>query len=229
MTAPLVYAIGDIHGRLDLFEAAVRAIDARGAAAGRTVVVLGDFVDRGPGSAQMVERLKALEGAGWVCLKGNHEAMMVEALRGGDRRAWELWFSNGGAETLDSYGGADAVPAADLDWLETLPLWWRDAHRDYVHAGLEPGVPLEAQEPASLLWIRDRFLAAPAAAFSRHVVHGHTPRWRGKPDPSEPERLAHRTNLDTGAWMTGVLSIGVFDPVRPGGPLEVLAVRGEPG
>lgn len=224
MGAPRIYAIGDIHGRLDLFEAALRAIEAHAGRNPRTVVVLGDFIDRGPASAELLHRLKALEGPDFIVLKGNHEALMVDALRGEDRRAAELWLSNGGEETLNSYGGGGAVPAAHLDWLETLPLFWRDPHRDYVHAGLEPGVALDGQDAATLLWIRERFLAAPAEAFERHVVHGHTPRWRGKPDPAEAERLAHRTNLDTGAWMTGVLSVGVFDPEVPGGPLEVLAI-----
>jgi serine/threonine protein phosphatase 1 len=84
---------------------------------------------------------------------------------------------------------------------------------------------MEEQDPATLLWIRDRFLMAGPEALSRHVVHGHTPRWRGKPDMAIPERLPHRTNLDTGAWTTGVLSVGVFDTDQPGGPLEVLAIR----
>lgn len=226
MTGALVFAIGDIHGRLDLFEAALEAIDARACGAPRTVVALGDIVDRGPGSAALVERIMALEGPDFVCLMGNHEALMVEALRDGVRSAADTWLANGGLETLDSYGG-DA-PTAHLDWLAGLPLRWSDGRRDYVHAGVEPFVPIEAQKPASLIWIRDRFLAAPAEAFERHVVHGHTPRWRGKPDPAEPERLAHRTNLDTGAWMTGVLSVGVFDPARDGGPLEIMAIRGTP-
>lgn len=227
MKDPLVFAIGDIHGRLDLFEAALEAIEDRADGAPRTVVALGDIVDRGPGSAALIERIMALEGPDFICLMGNHEALMVEAQRDGVRSSRDLWLSNGGMETLDSYGGRP-VPAAHLDWLAGLPLRWSDGRRDYVHAGVEPYAPIEGQRPASLLWIRDRFLAAPAEAFERHVVHGHTPRWRGKPDPAEPERLAHRTNLDTGAWMTGVLSVGVFDPAEGGGPMQILAVRGAP-
>lgn len=225
----LVYAIGDIHGRLDLLEAALRAVASHGGAAHRQIVCLGDYVDRGPASDEVVARLKALEGPDVVCLKGNHEAMMVEALSGGGRVAMDMWLGNGGEETLAAYGGAEAVPRAHLDWLDGLPLWWRDAYRDYVHAGVEPGAPLEDQDPAALLWIRDRFLAAPARDLPRHVVHGHTPRWRGKLDPALPELLPHRTNLDTGAWMTGVLSVGVFDEALAGGPIEVLTLRMAPG
>lgn len=218
-----VYAIGDIHGRLDLFEAALAAIAAHDPRAERQIVLLGDYVDRGPASAQLIDRLMALEGPGFVCLKGNHEVMMVDALRGGGA-ALDRWLDNGGVETLASYGAGEAVPDAHLDWMDGLPLIWSDARRYYVHAGLEPGLPIEAQDEAALLWIRDRFLLAGADELPRHVVHGHTPRWRGKPDPARPERLPQRTNLDTGAWMTGVLSVGVFDPEVPGGPLEVLAI-----
>jgi serine/threonine protein phosphatase 1 len=224
-----VYAIGDIHGRLDLFEAALRAIEAHAGGAPRQIVCLGDYIDRGPQSAELVARLRKLVGPDFVCLKGNHEAMMVEAIRGRGTAAIDMWLDNGGAQTAQSYGGFDAAPAADLDWMDGLPLWWSDPWRDYVHAGVEPGAPMAAQDPATLLWIRDRFLRAPPDTLPRHIVHGHTPRWRGKPELSAPELLPHRTNLDTGAWTTGVLTVGVFDPDRPGGPLEVLPVRLAPG
>jgi serine/threonine protein phosphatase 1 len=219
-----IYAIGDIHGRLDLFEAALAAIAAHDPGATRQVVCLGDYVDRGPGGAGLVARLIALSGPGFVCLKGNHEVLMLEALRG-RRDGLDRWLANGGEATLESYGGLHSVPEAHLDWLDALPLIFSDPHRHYVHAGLEPGLPIEAQDAAALLWIRDRFLMAGPDELPRHVVHGHTPRWRGKPDRAQPELLPHRTNLDTGAWMTGVLSVGVFDPDIPGGPLEVLAIR----
>jgi serine/threonine protein phosphatase 1 len=218
-----VYAIGDIHGRLDLFEAALSAIAARGGR--RRVVCLGDYVDRGPQSAQLIGRLMALSGPDFICLKGNHEAMMIEALDAPRGRAMEAWRFNGGDATLDTYGGAERVPASHRAWLEALDLWWSDDHRYYVHAGVEPGLPMAAQDEAVLLWIRDRFLLASGETLPGHIVHGHTPRWRGKPEPSVPELLPQRTNLDTGAWLTGVLSVGVFDPDRAGGPLEVLAIR----
>jgi serine/threonine protein phosphatase 1 len=220
-----VYAIGDIHGRLDLFEAALAAIAGHDPGALTQVVCLGDYVDRGPASGPLVQRLIGLENPSFVCLKGNHEAMMVEALAGGEGRALDLWLATGGDATLTSYGGRAGVSPAHLAWMDALPLLWTDPHRCYVHAGLEPGVPLADQDEAALLWIRDRFLLAGPEDLPCHVVHGHTPRWRQKPDPAVPERLPHRTNLDTGAWMTGVLSVGVFDPDAPGGPLDVLSIR----
>jgi serine/threonine protein phosphatase 1 len=220
----LVFAIGDIHGRLDLFERALRAIAARAVGATPTVVCLGDYVDRGPESAGVVERLIELEGPDFVCLKGNHEAMMIEAFGAGRHGSMSLWKSNGGIETLESYGGVRGVPPAHLAWMRTLPLWWTDSRRYYVHAGVEPGLAMAEQEERVLLWIRDRFLLAPAELLPGHVVHGHTPRWRGKPDPATCERLPQRTNLDSGAWMTNVLSVGVFDAAETAGPLEVLSI-----
>jgi len=220
------YAIGDIHGRLDLLDKAQGAIAAHAGKAARQVICLGDYVDRGPDSKGVIETLmERAAAASWICLKGNHEDMMIEALRG--RGGLRHWMFNGGGETLQSYGGAAGVPAAHLDWLEALPLFHRDAHRLFVHAGVAPGVALEDQDPEAFLWIRDAFLAAPAETLPRHVVHGHTPQWRGKPDLARPELLAHRTNLDTGAVWTGILSVGVFADARPGGPVEVLAIGEE--
>lgn len=221
----LIFAIGDIHGRLDLLKPALDAIADRAGEARRTVVCLGDYVDRGPSSAGVVQALMARQGPDFVCLKGNHEAMMIEALGDGREGAMSLWRANGGDETLQSYGGAGRVPTRHLAWMAALPLWWTDSRRYYVHAGVEPGEPMARQNEATLIWIRDRFLRAPAEALPGHIVHGHTPRWAGKPDPASCERLPHRTNLDSGAWMTGVLSVGVFDAGDAGGPLEILSIR----
>jgi serine/threonine protein phosphatase 1 len=189
------------------------------------VICLGDYVDRGPESRGVVETVMGLvDGGSWICLKGNHEDMMIEALRTDRSGGLGHWISNGGGETLASYGGEAGVPAAHLDWLEALPLIHLDAHRLYVHAGVKPAVPLVDQEPEALMWIRDLFLNAPAQALPCHVVHGHTPYWGGKPDLSLPELLPHRTNLDTGAVWTGILSVGVFEDGRAGGPVEVMAI-----
>src|SRR6202034_935427 len=110
-----------------------------------------------------------------------------------------------------------------------LPRTTGDGHRIYVHAGLMPGTPAHRQKDETCLWIRERFLQARPGEFEAHVVHGHTPVWEGKPDPAEPELLEHRTNIDTGAFATGVLSVAVFDADTPGGRIEVLTIRGAPG
>lgn len=232
MSDPLIYAIGDLHGRLDLAWAAIDMIAAQSRSGRYRAIFLGDYVDRGPNSRGVVEFLMSLgNDPRVVCLKGNHEAMMTDALLRRDLATFERWRGSGGAETLASYGvdtfesAILGVPVAHLRWMDALSLTSGDGHRVYVHAGLEPGVPLERQTPAACLWIREKFLKSPAKAFQTHVVHGHTPVWAGKPDPGEPEMLPHRTNLDLAAYATDRVAVGVFDPTRPGGPLETLVLE----
>jgi serine/threonine protein phosphatase 1 len=225
-----VYAIGDVHGCLDLVEQAVAAIGRHAAGHAGTVVLLGDYVDRGPDSRGVVEFLMRLP-AGFTCLKGNHEFMLVSAYRNREPAMVDRWLRDGGDETLRSYGwpGGEPdlsfIPEAHVEWMDALPLLVLDDHRVYVHAGLVPGIKPHRQPEAACLWIRERFLLAGAEDLPAHVVHGHTPQWYGKPDLARPERLPHRTNLDTGAHATGVLSVGVFDADQPGPPVEVLAIR----
>lgn len=232
MSQGLVFAIGDLHGRLDLAWAAVDLLAAQARKSAYRAIFLGDYVDRGPDSRGLVEFLMSLgKDPRFVFLKGNHEAMMVEALLRKDPAAFARWRQAGGRETLASYGAetldeaVERVPAAHLRWMDALPLTSGDGHRVFVHAGLAPGVPLERQSDASCLWIRDKFLKAPARAFDLHVVHGHTPVWEEKPDPGEPELRAHRTNLDLAAYATGRVAIGIFDPALAGGPLEILVLE----
>jgi len=219
----LTYAIGDIHGRLDLLRAAIGAIAEHARGGTHQVICLGDYVDRGPASKGVIETLMALSAnAPWRCLLGNHEDMMARSLRSHERDEIDRWLRNGGEATLDSY--LNKVPPAHLEWIESLPLVHRDAHRLYVHAGVAPGAPVELQDKRTFVWIREAFLTAEASALPCHVVHGHTPLWRMKPEPHLPERLPHRTNLDTGAYFTGILSVGVFDDAVAGGPVEILSI-----
>ncbi len=231
------YAIGDVHGRLDLLLEAMASIHDHGAGEHSRIVMLGDYVDRGPESRGVVEYLMAHAPAQRiVCLKGNHEAMMVEAIRGGDLNRMSAWMFHGGEETMRSYGwsGRHAasgvlIPPAHLDWMADLPLMVRDDERVYVHAGIDPAAPLDEQSATTCLWIRERFLRSNLERLSHHVVHGHSPKWREKLQIADVERLPHRTNLDTGAYLTGVLAIGVFECGRLGGPVEVLCVSRAPG
>jgi serine/threonine protein phosphatase 1 len=228
------YAVGDVHGRLDLLRLALADIAADAHDVSFRVVFLGDYVDRGPDSRGVVELLMSLQSAGWsaVCLKGNHEDLMLRAVDSGSPHALARWLSFGGGATLRSYGLDPheelAIPRAHLRWLSGLPLTTGDAHRVYVHAGLAPKTPVHRQSERACLWIRERFLAAREGDVDGHVVHGHTPVWQGKPNPAEPELLAHRTNLDTGAFATGVLTVGVFDADTPGGPSKLLTIKGAP-
>jgi serine/threonine protein phosphatase 1 len=147
--------------------------------------------------------------------------MMVEALRDPSKLA--AWLEKGGDAALASYGGDPAaVPQAHIGWLDRLPLTHVDAHRLYVHAGVEPGVPLDRQSETTLLWKRYP-KGNPDGFGERHVVHGHDN------DPEGPLLYPGRTNLDTAAWRTGRLTVGVFDDDRPGGPVDLIEVRGAVG
>lgn len=212
----LTYAVGDIHGRHDLLIAALDVIEADAGDLQAKIVCLGDYIDRGPSSRAVIETLMAGPrriGDEMVCLKGNHEDIAVQAHRDPAKLGW--WVGNGGGEALASYGGE--VPGDHIKWMDGLPVTHDDGVRLFVHAGLMPGLALEDQPDEACLWIRDRFLSAPAE-FPRHIVHGHTP-------GDNPELLPHRTNLDVGACWTGRLAIGVFAPDEPE-PLAVLYAGG---
>jgi serine/threonine protein phosphatase 1 len=219
-----IYAIGDIHGRVDLLDALLdRIVEDERKRGGpcAELVFLGDLVDRGPASAQVVDRLIALrdERPGTRFLLGNHEEVFLSAL-GGDKKALRLFHRIGGAETILSYGiTPDAYVAADFDGLAAMfQAAVPEAHRaflesfedmivagDYVfvHAGIRPGVPLEEQRPGDLRWIRDEFLSH-AEPLEKVVVHGHS-------IFEEVMELPHRIGLDTGAYRHGVLTAMGFE------------------
>jgi serine/threonine protein phosphatase 1 len=218
-----IYAIGDIHGRADLLEKMLDRIDAH--LASKLVrnpiqVFLGDYIDRGPASREVLELLVARDRSfRSVFLKGNHERYLTEFL--GNPSILEDWQRLGGLETLISYGvkptlNADAATqiqlAAALD--QALP----QSHRQFlgnlessftcgdfffVHAGVRPGVPLNKQREEDLLWIRQDFLLY-EEDFSKIIVHGHTP-------VIEPEVHPNRINIDTGAYATGQLTCLVLE------------------
>ena len=222
------YAIADLHGRFDLLEMAFACLAER-AEPPATLVTLGDYVDRGPDSRKIIERLIAGQGRdGWrlICLKGNHEEIMWQTCRRLPDVDW--WLTNGGGATLISYGQQEGdqadvtiVSAPHLDWLERLPLMYVDRHRVFVHAGIDPNCPLDQQDAENVLW-KIYPDDDDGGHGQRHVVHGHHQHAHG------PIFKKNRTNFDTLAWYTGRLAIGVFDDAAPGGPIEVLEVNGKP-
>jgi calcineurin-like phosphoesterase family protein len=218
----LTYVIPDIHGRYDLLSGALAAISARSGGAAGVIITIGDYVDKGPDSKAVIDRLLSGVDAGFslVALKGNHDAMMVEALR--DPAKMASWLGKGGDAALASYGGDPAsVPPGHIDWLDRLRLMHVDTHRLYVHAGVDPEVPLDRQSEATLLW--KRYPKGFSDGYGElHVVHGHDN------FPDGPLLYEGRTNLDTLAWRTGRLTVGIFDDDRPGGPIDFIVVRGPP-
>jgi serine/threonine protein phosphatase 1 len=218
----LTYVIPDIHGRYDLLDEALASIAARPCGEAGVIVTIGDYVDKGPDSKAVVDRLLSGVDAGWslIALKGNHDALMVEALRDASKMA--AWLAKGGDAALASYGGDPAaVPPSHIAWLDQLRLMHVDAHRLYVHAGVDPAIPLDRQSEATLLWNRYP-KGFPDGYGDLHVVHGHDN------FPDGPLLYPGRTNLDTLAWRTGRLTVGVFDDREPGGPVELIEVRGPP-
>jgi serine/threonine protein phosphatase 1 len=213
-----IYAIGDIHGRLDLLHDLIDLLhkDARSRPPLRNrVVILGDFIDRGPDSQRLVELLHSRQSADFIVLKGNHEAAMIDALRG-DFAALDLWLQYGGDATLRSFGVAEhvitsddpqmlvgaarkAIPRRLVKWLESLPLYHRAGPYFFVHAGIQPGVPLARQTAKDMLWIRNAFTESPLK-HEAMIVHGHTVYEEGVFFGS------NRIGVDTGAYRTGRLS-----------------------
>jgi serine/threonine protein phosphatase 1 len=221
------YAIADLHGRFDLLSAAydrLRDIQTPG-----TIVHLGDYVDRGPQSREIIGFLMddATVPPGWrrVCLKGNHEAMMAQVCATPGLIKW--WLQNGGGSTLISYGAAigqkadvGIVPVEHVQWLHQLPLYHEDANRVFVHAGVKDGIPLPEQDDETLLWMLYPD-GAEDGYGDKHVVHGH------HQFESGPLLFQGRTDLDTFAWYTGRLVVGVFDDDKPGGPSGTMEIIGQ--
>ena len=229
-----IYAVGDIHGRDDLLAAVHGAIadDMREHPIEQTVVVyLGDYVDRGPESFEVLDRLihGRLPGARSVYLKGNHEQMMLDFLNDAQDTPWLM---NGGDATLASYGVPPphpwveapelaqvrallraAVPESHLEFLSGLQFSFRSGDYLFVHAGIRPDRPPEDQEARDLLWIRGPFLSS-TQDFGVRVVHGHsiTP---------EPEIRPNRIGIDTGAFHSGRLTCLVLE----GGTMRFLGRR----
>jgi serine/threonine protein phosphatase 1 len=208
----LTYAIGDVHGCFDKLVRLLGRCRLHCAARTMRLVFVGDYIDRGPQSRRVVDLLIDTQRAApdlVVCLRGNHEAMVLAAAaQGGEREA--LWLANGGAATLRSYGvaRAAALPAEHLAWFRSLPLAYDDGRRYFVHAGVDPHVPLGKQHEHDQLWIREPFLQH-QGEYGRLIVHGHTP----LPDGTADLR-ANRLNIDAGAVFGGPLTAAVFDQAQ---------------
>ena len=218
-----VYAIGDIHGRLDLLSRLHQMIlkDAGNENGDQRVVVyLGDYVDRGPDSAGVVELLskQTLAGFSAVHLMGNHEDFLLRFVD--DISSGTAWFANGGVATLRSYGVqfdyaelltperlqeklSRSLPDRHLTFLRGLSLSHVIGDYLFVHAGIRPSVAMELQTPADLLWIRGEFLNS-TVDHGRIVVHGHT-------ITDEPEIRENRIGIDTGAFATDRLTCLVLE------------------
>lgn len=216
------YVIGDIHGRFDLFDALIEGIEADDKAQGDAVthmILLGDLVDRGPNSAGVVERTRQWQQTRSVrVLAGNHEDMFLESFEKPD--ILRHFLKHGGRETILSYGMSkqqfDAMTLEEL--FATLPQLVPQSERDYinafeekiiagdylfVHAGIDPAVPIAEQKRSDMLWIRDRFLNH-QGPLEKVVIHGHT-------IFDDVVNLGNRIGVDTGAFRSGILTALVLE------------------
>jgi serine/threonine protein phosphatase 1 len=218
-----IYAIGDIHGRLDLLDELLARISSDIAlrpTARPLYVFLGDYIDRGSASRETIDRLiehgKTHES---VFLKGNHELIAIKCLS--DRGLFDQWLRLGGLETLVSYGVPaetlangkqiaelqsafhGALPQAHFRFFRDLKNSFECGDFFFAHAGVKPNVELSRQKENDLLWIRGEFLTS-KDDFGKIIVHGHTP-------THEIEVAPNRINIDTGAFATGRLSCLVLE------------------
>jgi serine/threonine protein phosphatase 1 len=218
-----LYAIGDIHGCRGELEQLLNRITDEISSSNATahLIFLGDYVDRGPDSAGVLNRLidGPLPGSRQTFLMGNHEEAMLAALDG-DLESLPGWLRYGGAETLESYGigradilraGADlprmmreAVSEAHLEFLRGCHDYAQAGDYLFVHAGIRPGVPLSKQDPSDLRWIRDGFLEDEHTDHGVLVVHGHT-------IAEEPQLRSNRIGVDTGCYRSGRLTALVVE------------------
>ncbi|HEY0303177.1 MAG TPA: metallophosphoesterase family protein [Rhizomicrobium sp.] len=217
-----VYAVGDIHGCLAELNALLAKIedDAAGYAGKRQIVFLGDYVDRGPDSRGVIERILGLHDRSQArAIRGNHDQFLLDFLD--EPMLFRQWRDYGGRETLVSYGVSpplfddekafaaardafrDALPPRHLAFLRGLDYAIEIGGFYFVHAGVRPGIALAQQARADLLSIRDDFLLSDSD-FGRVVVHGHTP-------TEGPVRRANRIGVDTGAYATGRLTAAVLE------------------
>ena len=218
-----LYAIGDVHGRFDLLKemhARIRGEIMRDRPADWRIIHVGDYVDRGPQSREVIELLLELTRADphVVALAGNHDIGFVDFLR--RPAAVSLFAHNGGEQTARSYGvqvdlstdtsarrAADAmlavIPSEQLTFLHDLPRSCSFGDFFFCHAGVRPGIALTMQDPEDLIWIRGEFHRW-KKLYEKVVVHGHTP-------AAVPEIVGNRVNLDTGAWQSGILTALAVD------------------
>ncbi len=203
-----IFAIGDIHGCYDKLYRLLDIIPIDWAH--DRLLFIGDYIDRGPGSYEVVEYLVGLKSRypQTIFLKGNHEEMLADYLSGRDRVSY---LSNGGRQTLESYlsrasaATVSPIPDAHMRFFENLALYHETADTVFVHAGLRHGLSLEHQSPDDLLWIREKFIHCPKP-FEKRVVFGHTPF-------EKPLVAQDKIGIDTGAVYGNRLTCAQFPEV----------------
>ncbi|MBD2101994.1 metallophosphoesterase family protein [Leptolyngbya sp. FACHB-261] len=237
LSSPRRLVIGDVHGH---YGGLLALLDLLQLQASDQVYFLGDLIDRGPASAQVVELVMS---RGYTCLLGNHEQMCLNALYGRPlSNSWQAWLMSGGNDTLDSYG-SNGIPRDHLDWLRNLPLYLDLDDVWLVHAGLDPTREIEEQSIQEFCWIREAFHSCTAPYFhDKLIITGHTITFTlPGVQPGQIAQGQGWLDIDTGAyhprsgWMTAldlstgiVYQVNVFLEQRRKLPLSELVATVEP-
>lgn len=218
-----LYCVGDIHGRLDLLEELHELIvaDAEGFEGSKGIIYLGDYIDRGSQSKQVLDLLieQPLKDFDVINLLGNHEQTLLDFIE--DPQTASAWLDYGGQVTLLSYGVGfgrinmgqqldllrdelqEKIPTEHIEFLQQCQLMHREGSYCFVHAGIRPGVDLDEQSPGDIMWIRDEFIRS-TADHGHIIVHGHSM-------TEEVEWQANRIGIDTGAYNSGMLTALVLE------------------
>jgi serine/threonine protein phosphatase 1 len=213
----ITYVIGDLHGMSSQFRRLLDMIDmhSRGKEDERRIICVGDYIDRGPDSKGVLDILR--QHPEIIALRGNHEDMLLKWYDG----VWsgDIFLSNGGVATMHSFGihpsQIEDFPRDYIEFIRKLPVWFKDEHRVYVHAGINPFRDEQMME--DILWIREPFLNY-TGKFFKYVVHGHTPTSNGEVDIRD-----NRANVDSGGVFGGHISCLVFNDKQEK-PIDVLKV-----
>ncbi len=220
----MIYAIGDIHGDIGKLNDLLAQVQEDAAAHSderHELVFLGDYIDRGNHSHEVIETLRrGIDGFEAVFIFGNHEEMLLNFVEEPSRFNAETWVLSGGAATLAGYGTkvhdigtfgekerihlTQVIPTEHIEWIQGLSVWHRSGGYVFVHAGIKPGIALEDQRLGDLIWIRREFLES-QADHGAVVVHGHTV-------CRVPEVHANRIGIDTGCGQGGPLTCAVLGP-----------------
>lgn len=234
MAADFLIAIGDVHGEYDMLIELMARIEASKYAPSYHLIFLGDYIDRGPKSSDVVSFLSELKDEpGVTAIQGNHEDWMVDAVLNGNRDARDSWLHFGGIQTRASYGvpmpTALTAPFTKEErraagWMKSLPLFYQTENHVFVHAGVRPGCPMAGQSRSTMQWVRpddfSDYNQDDPMGPCKHLVFGHTPSkdrqpWLGK----------NWTGIDTGGCFSrGALSAAIFDASKKAGPVEIIRV-----
>lgn len=194
----MIYAIGDIHGCLNSLEKIIEKVNP---SLEDTIVFLGDYIDRGNNSKEVIEFLLRFSNVykNTIFIKGNHEWMIMQFYETRDPKDWELWEYNGAKKTIESYGDIEKIPQSHIEFFKNTRLFYVKEKYVFVHAGVKPNIRLEEQKKEDILWIRDEFIYSERPLNDYTVVFGHTPM-------EKPMVKDDKIGIDTGCVYGGYLT-----------------------